>query len=91
MRMTSVIDWHSRYVLAWQLSNSLDGIFCLDALRQAPSKGRAKIFNTDQGVQFTADAFTACLLIVQDAGPSGGMTDGNRLPQVSDRTIPMLL
>ena len=55
-------DWHSRYVLAWQLSNTLDGIFCLDALRQALSAGRPKIFNTDQGAQFTADAFTACLL-----------------------------
>ena len=60
--LVAVIDWHSRCVLAWQLSNTLDGIFCLDALRQAPSKGRPKIFNTDQGAQFTADAFTACLL-----------------------------
>ena len=58
----AVIDWHSRYVLAWQLSNTLDGIFCLDALRLALNKGRPKIFNTDQGAQFTADAFTACLL-----------------------------
>ena len=62
MYLVAVIDWHSRYVLAWQLSNTLDGIFCLDALRQALSKGRPKIFNTDQGAQFTADAFTACLL-----------------------------
>ena len=62
MYLVAVIDWHSRYVLAWQLSNTLDGIFCLDALRQALSTGRPKIFNTDQGAQFTADAFTACLL-----------------------------
>ena len=60
--LVAVIDWHSRYVLAWQLSNTLDGGFCLDALRQALVKGRPKIFNTDQGAQFTADAFTACLL-----------------------------
>ena len=60
MYLVAVIDWHSRYVLAWQLSNTLDGIFCLDALRL--SKGRPKIFNTDQSVQFTADAFTARLL-----------------------------
>ena len=60
--LVAVIDWHSRYVLAWQLSNTLDGIFCLDALRQALSTGRPQIFNTDQGAQFTADAFTACLL-----------------------------
>ena len=60
MYLVAVIDWHSLYVLAWQLSNSLDGIFCLDALRQALSTGRPQIFNTDQGPQFTADAFTAC-------------------------------
>ena len=62
MYLVAVIDWHSRYVLAWQLSSTLDGIFCLDALRQALSIGQPKIFNTDQGAQFTADAFTACLL-----------------------------
>ena len=62
MYLVAVIDWHSRYVLAWQLSNTLDGGFCLDALRQALVKGRPKIFNTDQGAQFMADAFTACLL-----------------------------
>ena len=60
--LVAVLDWYSRYVRAWQLSNTLDGIFCLDALRQALSTGRSKIFNTDQGAQFTADAFTACLL-----------------------------
>ena len=49
-------------VIDWQLSNTLDGGFCLDALRQAFVKGQPKIFNTDQGAQFTADAFTACLL-----------------------------
>ena len=49
-------------VIDWQFSNTLDGRFCLDALRQALVKGRPKIFNTDQGAQFTADAFTACLL-----------------------------
>ena len=62
MYLVAVIDWHSRYVPAWQISNTLGGGFCLDALRQALVKGRPKIFNTDQGAQFTADAFTACLL-----------------------------
>ena len=62
MYLVAVIDWHSRYLLAWQLSNTLEDIFCLDALRQALSKGRPKIFNTDQGAQFTAGAFCACLL-----------------------------
>ena len=49
-------------MLAWQLSNTLDGFLCIDTLRQALVKGRPKIFNTDQDAQFTADAFTACLL-----------------------------
>ena len=51
----AVIDWHSRYVLAWHLSNTLDGAFCLAALRHALSKGRPTILNTDQGTQFTAE------------------------------------
>ena len=49
-------------MLTWQLSNTLDSIFCLDALRGALSQDRPKIFNTDQGAQFTPDASTACLL-----------------------------
>jgi putative transposase len=58
MYLTAVIDWYSRYVLTWQLSNSLDGHFWLVALAQALAQGKPKIFNTDQGVQFTAQAFT---------------------------------
>ncbi len=61
MYLVAIIDWFSRYVLTWQLSNTLDGYFCLDALQQALSQGRPVIFNTDQGSQFTADEFTACL------------------------------
>jgi putative transposase len=61
MYLVAVIDWFSRYVLAWQLSNTLDGAFCLEALHQARQWGKPTIFNSDQGVQFTADAFTACL------------------------------
>jgi putative transposase len=61
MYLVAVIDWFSRYVLAWQLSNTLDGRFCLDALRQALQQGQPAIFNTDQGVQFTAQEFTATL------------------------------
>jgi len=48
-------------VLAWQLSNTLDGLFCLDALDLAPAQGRPDIFNTDRGAQFTALAFTSRL------------------------------
>jgi putative transposase len=61
MYLVAVIDWFSRYVLAWQLSNTLDGHFCLEALQQALRVGQPAIFNTDQGVQFTAREFTGCL------------------------------
>ena len=61
MYLTAVIDWYSRYVLSWTLSNTLDGAFCLEALEQALQKGRPDIFNTDQGSQFTAHAFTSRL------------------------------
>jgi putative transposase len=61
MYLTAVIDWYSRYVLSWRLSNTLDGRFCLEALEEALSGGRPAIFNTDQGVQFTAKAFTGRL------------------------------
>jgi len=59
--VVAVMDWFSRYVLAWELSNSLETDFCLTALRRALGKGRPGIFNTDQGSQFTSAAFTGCL------------------------------
>ena len=62
MYLTAVIDWYSRYVLSWQLSNSLEGSFCLEAVEAALAQGRPEIFNTDQGVQYTAAAFTSRLL-----------------------------
>lgn len=58
MYLVAIMDWFSRFVVAWQLSNTLDGAFCLDALRQALLHGQPEIFNTDQGVQFTAQPFT---------------------------------
>jgi len=58
MYLVAVMDWFSRFVLAWQLSNTLDGLFCLEALRRALHQGYPDIFNTDQGVQFTALSFT---------------------------------
>jgi len=61
MYLVAVIDWFSRYVLDWQLSNTLDGLFCRVALRQALEQGKRGIFNTDQGAQFTADEFTGIL------------------------------
>jgi putative transposase len=60
--LTAVIDWHSRYVLAWKLSNSLDGSFCREVLLEALEKGTPEIFNTDQGSQYTAEAFLEILL-----------------------------
>jgi putative transposase len=61
MYLTAVIDWFSRYVLSWRLSNTLEGRFCLDALDEALSRGRPEIFNTDQGAQFTAQDYTGRL------------------------------
>jgi len=58
MYLAAVIDWYSRYVLSWTLSNTLDGAFCLEALEQALQRGTPDIFNSDQGAQFTAHAFT---------------------------------
>jgi putative transposase len=65
MYLVAIIDWYSRYVVAWQLSNTLDGLFCLNALELALAQGTPEIFNTDQGVQFTALDFTSRL---QEAG-----------------------
>jgi len=61
MYLTVVLDWYSRYVLSWRLSNTLDGQFCLEALEEALRDGRPEVFNTDQGVQYTAEAFTGRL------------------------------
>jgi putative transposase len=62
MYLAAVIDWYSRYVIAWRLSNTLDGSFCLEMLDEALSHGQPEVFNTDQGVQFTAEAFTGRLV-----------------------------
>jgi putative transposase len=61
MYLAAVIDWFSRYVIAWRLSNTLDGWFCLEMLDEALGRGKPEVFNTDQGVQFTAEAFTSRL------------------------------
>jgi len=59
--LVAIIDWYSRYVLSWRLSNTLDTGFCVEALEEALKKGKPDIFNTDQGAQFTSEAFTALL------------------------------
>ena len=61
MYLVAIIDWWSRFVLAWRMSTSMDASFCLDALEMAIKLGKPEIFNTDQGSQFTSDAFTDLL------------------------------
>jgi len=56
-----IMDWYSRYVLSWRLSNTLDADFCVEALKEALRKARPDIFNTDQGAQFTGEEFTGTL------------------------------
>lgn len=64
--LVAIMDWASRKVLSWRLSNTMDADFCVDALEEALARyGRPEIFNTDQGSQFTSDAFTNTL---QEAG-----------------------
>ena len=62
MYLVAVIDWYSRFVLSWQLSNTMDTTFCLQALEEALAINTPEIFNTDQGSQFTSDDFTGKLL-----------------------------
>ena len=60
--LVAIMDWHSRKVLAWRLSNTMDAIFCVEALEEALALyGRPEIFNSDQGAQFTSTAFTGVL------------------------------
>lgn len=58
---TAIIDWYSRYVVSWRVSNTLDNVFCLEALEEALERGKPEIFNTAKGVQFTSNAFTSIL------------------------------
>jgi putative transposase len=60
--LAAILDWYSRYVLSWRLSNTLDVGFCLEALEEALSRTRPEIFNSDQGRQFTSTVFTGRLL-----------------------------
>ena len=74
MYLTAVIDWYSRYVLSWRLSNTMEVDFCLAALDEALAGGRPEIFNTDQGSQYTADAFVSRVI----AGGARMSMDGRR-------------
>lgn len=75
MYLTAVIDWHSRYVLSWKLSNTLDAGFCIEALEEALKQGCPEVFNTDQGVQYTSMSFTSR---VQEAGAKVSMDGRGR-------------
>ena len=61
MYLVAIMDWYSRYIISWRLSNTLESQFCLDCLHESLGRGQPVIFNSDQGVQFTAKAFTSCL------------------------------
>ena len=63
--LAAVMDWYSRYVVAWRLSNTLEADFCAEALMEALERGRPEVFNTDQGSQFTSQEFTQ---VLQDRG-----------------------
>ena len=64
--LVAVMDWATRHVLAWRLSNTMDAGFCVEALKEAMAKyGKPEVFNTDQGSQFTSAAFTG---VLNDAG-----------------------
>jgi putative transposase len=75
MYLAATIDWYSRLVVAWRLSNSLDGAFCCEMLEAALAAGTPEVFNTDQGVQFTAGAFTGRL---EEAGVAVSMDGRGR-------------
>ena len=62
MYLAAIIDWYSRYVMAWALSNTLDHLFCVSMLEEALQNTHPVIFNTDQGSQFTSAEFSRCLL-----------------------------
>ena len=77
MYLAATIDWFSRYVVAWKLSNTLDGAFCQDMLEAALATGTPEVFNTDQGVQFTAGAWVER---VEAAGARVSMDGRGRCP-----------
>lgn len=76
MYLVAVIDWHSRKILSWRVSNTLESDFCIEALQEALSRhGRPEIFNTDQGAQFTSNSFTQ---VLKDHGVSISMDGRGR-------------
>ena len=62
MYLVAIMDWYSRYVLGWELSNTMEAHFCVSVLERTLENGKPDIFNSDQGSQFTSNAFTSVLL-----------------------------
>lgn len=60
--LVAIMDWYSRYVISWRISNALDVSFCIEALEEALEQGCPEIFNTDKGGQYISEAFTGLLL-----------------------------
>jgi putative transposase len=75
MYLAAIIDWYSRYVIAWRLSNTLDGAFCQELLQEALRLTTPEVFNTDQGSQFTALAF---IQLLESAGVAVSMDGKGR-------------
>jgi putative transposase len=75
MYLAAAIDWFSRFVVSWKLSNTLDAAFCQEMLEESLQRGTPEVFNTDQGVQFTAHAWTSRL---EDAGVAVSMDGKGR-------------
>ena len=73
--LVAIMDWFSRYVLAWEVSTTMDSGFCVSALDWALTQARPEIFNSDQGAQFTSDVFTRRL---EDRGITIGMDGRGR-------------
>ena len=74
--LVAILDWFSRYVLAWEVSVTLDSSFCISALQRALGLGTPEIFNSDQGSQFTSQAFTR---VVEAAGSRISMDGRGRV------------
>jgi putative transposase len=77
--LVAIIDWYSRRVLSWRISNSMEAVFCVDCLEEAlRHHGKPEIFNSDQGAQFTSIAFTGMLeregIVVSMDGRGGCLT-----------------
>ena len=74
--LVAIMDWFSRFVLAWELSTTLDASFCVSALERALALGTPRVFNTDQGSQFTSEAFTG---VLTDCGIAISMDGAGRV------------